>query len=226
MKNRIFFFSLFLLFLFAATGCGAPLSASSSTSTIENPTACPDLQGISQAPEGKYFFVEIWVKREATGWGFSGATDRARNYIFDPVSRVLDTNYYRNDFDFTPTTWGFIGDGDSSHGDAGWGRRSVLALIQTFPYKTDIQVFNGKVEGYSENKILIPVELLAVTAEGVLLIEIEGRCMVLAPNESWSRVVEADVANEVKNGHLIITSSVTNYGWLEEANIIFFGLYQ
>jgi hypothetical protein len=219
MKKRIFLFSLFLLVLSSATGCGAPVLSPTSTSTPESITVCPDFQGISQPPEGKYLFVQKWVKREATGWGFSWGLDRSHFYIFNPVLRILDTHTKIIYLDFKPTTWGLMGDGHSSQGDAGREYRSGVVLIQVFPYKTEIEVLTGKVEGNSASLTSIPVELLAVTAEGVLLIEIEGRCMVLAPNESWSRVVEADVANEAANGHLIITSSVTNYGWLDIPNI-------
>jgi hypothetical protein len=219
MKKRIFFFSLFLLALSSATGCGAPLSSSASISTVENIPACPDFRGVPQAPEGKYLFVQKWFKKEGTGWGFSWGPDRTHFYIFDPVLRILNTKTLREGFNFEPTTWGFMGDAHTTQGNTGWQGRSVLDLIQVFPYKTEIEVFTGKVEGRSEDLISIPVELLAVTAEGVLLVEIEDRCMVLAPNESWSRVVEADVVNEFLNGHLIITSLVTNYGWLDIDNI-------
>jgi hypothetical protein len=219
MKKPICFIYLSLLFLFGTSGCEASLSSSASTSTIENPTACPDLQGISQAPEGKYLFVQKWIKEEGTGRGFSWGPDRTHYYIFNPVSRILNTNCLKEKFKFEPTTWGFMGNVYSAYGNTGGQIRGVLDLIQAFPNKTEIEVFTGKVDGRLEDFISIPVELLAVTAEGVLLVEIEGRCMVLAPNESWSRVVEADVANEAANGHLIITSSVTNYGWIDIANI-------
>jgi hypothetical protein len=182
-------------------------------------SACAGFQGVTKPPEGKYLFVQKWVKREATGWGFSWGPDRIHYYIFDPVLRLLQTKTHIIYLDFKPTTWGLIGDGHSSQGDAGREYGSGVVLMQAFPYKTEIEVFTGKVEKSSESMTSIPVELLAVSADGVLLVEIDGRRMVLAPNESWSRVVEADVANEVSNGHLIITSSVINYGWIDISNI-------
>ena len=89
------------------------------------------------------------------------------------------------------------------------------------PYETDIPVFTGKVDEPSTRMISIPVVLLTISADGTLVVEIDSRMMILAPDESWSRVVEADVYTDIYNGHLRVTSSVTNYGWLDIATIKF-----
>jgi hypothetical protein len=63
------------------------------------------------------------------------------------------------------------------------------------------------------------VILQLVSVEGRLAAAIDGERVILAPGESWERVVEADVTVEGGQGHFRVTSSVTNHGWLERSQL-------
>jgi hypothetical protein len=181
---------------------------------------CAGFEGVSQPPEGKYLFVELWVKKEGTG----GTIDRPQ-YDFKPRTKVLRPYRSKEQFPFDVTDWGMVGKGENIEGGGSAGH---LTIISTLPFSTTIPVFTGNTITYLagqpneylvEEMIEFPVVFLAASADGALAVEINSRLVVLAAGENWSRVVEIDVLEDHTTRHYRIVSSLTNYGWLERSQI-------
>ena len=51
------------------------------------------------------------------------------------------------------------------------------------------------------------------------MFEINGELVTLPAGEKWSRTTEADIKADLYNGQLVITSSLTNYGWQDRARL-------
>jgi hypothetical protein len=82
-----------------------------------------------------------------------------------------------------------------------------------------VSIGTGATHSYGEQLRSAPVTLVAVAADGTLVADIDGERVVLAPGGRWSRLVTADLVNEQFDGRYLITSSVTNYGWHDRAQI-------
>lgn len=212
-----------LLFLFLTTisswlsACAGPTETGAAIEAF-----FADFDGVSQPPEGKYLFVETWVDYEGPG----GLIDRP-TYRFNPTSKILETGYRKDNFPMKEDDWGLIGEGQSIQVTGG-GIASHLIGINSLPITMTIQVFTGNTITYLagqpneylvEEMIEFPVIILFASAEGTLVVEIDGRPIVLAADERWSHVVETDVVRDGHKTHFRIESSLTNYGWLDRTLI-------
>ena len=66
---------------------------------------------------------------------------------------------------------------------------------------------------------MVTLRILSIADDGTISFEIDGQGITLAPGQSWTRTVETDFKNGQYNGHLILTSTLTNYGWQDRAKI-------
>jgi hypothetical protein len=169
---------------------------------------------MEEAPADRFLFVELWVTVEGTG-----ALPRLMidfpAYRFDAQARTLRSFGGERAFSLAPSAWGFVGQGASRRRDAGGGAASQLVPIPELPFTTTISIFTGKAQDGREELRQAPVVLQSVSPEGSVAGSIDGQRVILTPGESWSQVVEADVKTPTGRGHYRITSSVTNYGWLD-----------
>lgn len=176
------------------------------------------LEGISQPPDDKYLFVELWVETRGTGELPMVMIDFPR-YEYDLTTGTLEILTRGKDVSLTPQDWGFVGQGESRSGAAGGGTSSILTPIRTVPFGTTISVFTGEMGEYAEELRTVPVKILAVNADGHILTEIDNEQIMLGLGESWSNRVKANVKTEQFDGEIVVMSSVTNYGWNERSKI-------
>lgn len=204
-KPRLLFWhSVAILLLALAAAGGIALGADS------GPVAKP--------PPGQYLFVESWTAVSGTGKLPQLCIDFP-GYSFDTSSGMLAPFSGSALPPLLPSAWGFAGSGESRSGAAGCGAASDLRPIASLPYSTTVGVGTGTTSDYGEQLRSAPVELLAITADGQLTARIDGETVMLAPGQSWRKVVGADLKNDAFDGHYEITSSVTNYGWHDRASI-------
>ncbi len=179
-------------------------------------------QGTAPAPGGKYLFVEFWNKVDGTGKLPAMAIDFPA-YRFDAKTGSLKPFGPAKAFTLAPADLGFFGHGTSRSGAAGTGAVSDLATISNLPYSIEIALPTGSIKTTSdlpqEEWRQANLKLLAVSLDGTLTFEIDGEQVTLPAGEKWSRTTEADVNDDKYNGHLAITSALTNYGWQDRARL-------
>ena len=174
------------------------------------------------APGGKYLFVEFWNRVDGTGKLPAMAIDFPA-YHFDTRTGSLKPFGPAQPFTLAPADWGFFGHGTSRAGAAGTGAVSDLAAISNLPTSIEIALPTGSIKTTSdlpqEEWRQANLQLLAVSTDGTLTLEIDGEPVTLPAGEKWSRTTEADVNVDPYNGQLVITSSLTNYGWQDRARL-------
>ena len=200
----------YLLFSFALVGLAAAPATHGQPAV---PAASP-----ARPPQDMYLFVELWTHVNGTGSLPMLCIDFP-GYTFDSATGRLARFYEASLPPLLPSDWGFAGSGQSRAGAAGCGVASYLTAIARLPYTTTLAIGTGGTYDYGEQTRAAPVELLAVDAAGTLEARIDGELVTLAPGERWSKVVGADLRRGPFDGHYEITSSVTNYGWRERAEI-------
>jgi hypothetical protein len=186
------------------------------------PTPMADRQSTTQPPGGKYLFVEFWNKVDGTGTLPAMAIDFPF-YRFDPQAGSLKPFGPATAFTLTPADLGFFGHGTSRSGAAGTGAASGLDTISNLPYSVAIALPTGSIKTASgfpqEDWRQANLKLLAVSPDGTLTCEIDGERVTLPAGEKWSRTTKADVNAGQYNGRLVITSTLTNYGWQDRARL-------
>jgi hypothetical protein len=186
------------------------------------PTPMADRQSTTQPPGGKYLFVEFWNKVDGTGKLPALAIDFPF-YRFDPQAGSLKPFGPATAFTLAPADLGFFGHGTSRLGAAGTGAASGLDAISNLPYAIEIALPTGSIKTASdspqEDWRQAHLKLLAVSPDGTLRLEIDGKPVTLPAGEKWSRTTEADVNVDKYNGHLVVTSTLTNYGWQDRARL-------
>ncbi len=65
----------------------------------------------------------------------------------------------------------------------------------------------------------VTLTVLSVAEDGTISAGLDGQTLTLAPGQSWKQTVEKDIRFDQYNGHLILTSTLTNYGWQDRAKI-------
>lgn len=199
-------------------GCASPILSPTSPTRSATAPADSTVVAVEEAPADRFLFVELWMTVEG-----SGALPRLMidfpTYRFDARARTLRSFISDRPISLMPSAWGFVGHGTSRRGDAGGGAASQLVPIPELPFTTDIPIFTGKAQDGREEVRQAPVVLHSVDAQGRVAASIDGERVILAPGESWSQVVEADVTTATGRGHYRVTSSVTNYGWLDRSQV-------
>jgi hypothetical protein len=94
-----------------------------STKTPIVPTAI--LEIVTERPEGKFLFVEIWREIEGTGKVPGGPRIDRPTYSFDLQSKVLNIGSNKIETLINASDWGFAGEGTSILGTAGGGTASA-----------------------------------------------------------------------------------------------------
>jgi hypothetical protein len=171
----------------------------------------------AQAPEGTYLFVELWYLADGTGVLPMLCVDFP-GYRFDPATGRLEP-FFGELPPLLQSDLGFAGRGHQRTGSAGCGVGSALAAIPSLPYTTTLSIGTGETTDYGEVTRSVVVVLEAADETGALSALIDGEEVTLDPGARWSRLVEADLVNDKYNGHYLLTSSVTNYGWQSRALI-------
>jgi hypothetical protein len=181
-----------------------------------------DLQSTVPASGGKYLFVEFWNRVDGTGKLPALAIDFPA-YHFDAKTGSLMPFGPAQPFTLAQADLGFFGHGTSRSGAAGTGAVSDLATISNLPYSIEIALPTGSIKTTSdfpqEEWRQANLKLLAVSSDGTLTFEIAGEQVTLLAGAKWSRTTEADVTADPYNGQLVITSSLTNYGWQDRARL-------
>jgi hypothetical protein len=227
VKKSVFFLVcpclLFLVFGSAAcspnTDLTAPVSsiAGSKTPTTfsaDTPTATPQI--ILQRPEGKFLFVEVWRKIEGTGKVPGGPRIDRPTYSFDVQSKNLTLGHDKAESLLGPSDWGFLGEGTSMHGTAGGGTASAARVIEQLPVITNLVVPTGNVtESDAPEFKTLAVTLYSISVDGTIFLEVGGQSVVLKPDEAWTVTKEILYSSDQYSGVITITSSITNYGWLD-----------
>ena len=196
--------------LTVATGVPAPPTA----------TPAPPITAISRAPEGKYLFVEIW--NDAVG---SGNLPRQiiefPTYAFDAAKGSLSpTQFSRGRLSaLHQGDWGLLGTGSHRSGAAGSGSGSGLERLTALPFSTNIMLATGQASDSGETTRKAIVKLVGASSDGKVEAEIDGERVVLAPGARWQRKFSVELITVSHNGRYELTSTVTNYGWLEQARI-------
>ncbi len=175
--------------------------------------ACvPTVVAVSEPPEGKFLFVEIRV--ELVPYRFGRAISI---YSFDPVTNILETRYRKESFPLPSFDWGLTGLGEFS--SSGESARNFLHVINELPFTIDIPRYvldEGDIV-LEENNIRL--ELVEISEDGSLVIKIDTQYVVLPAGESWERKVATDVLSNGIMDKRQITTSITNYGWLDRTQI-------
>lgn len=187
-----------------------PTVFSTKESTV---TATP--QVITQRPEDKFLFVEVWLNVDGTGTVPGGALIDRPGYYFN--SETLELSYKRNNQEeiLSSSDFGFIGQGRSLNGTSGGGISSQIITIKDFPLSIDMVIATGNIneQGTSEY-ITTPILFLSALTDGTLIIEVDSQTINLYPNQPLVFTKEISFSSEKYNGKVITTSSINNYGWL------------
>jgi hypothetical protein len=200
----------------APTATSAPVwSTSAQTpSVIDRATGSAP---VTQPPPSKYLFVELWTEVDGSGTLPRGFVDFP-GYDFDPSTGALRPDRYRTvGFTLAPAAWGVIGRDLNRTWRVG-GTASSLSSLGALPQVVGLNIAAG-VKNENVNLAQVPVELLAVSDDGTLAIQVNGQTVALPPQHSWSETRSAELKTGEWDGHYSVTSRVTNYGWLDRSRI-------
>jgi hypothetical protein len=187
-----------------------------------SPTAISVQDGLDTTLGGKYLFIEYWNSISGTGTLPALAIDFP-DYRFDPTTGVLSSFNPNQSITLASTAMGFIGHGTSRSGDAGTGAVSSLDTINQLPFSIDIAQFTGAVNLQAapnmEETKPVGLIILSVAEDGTISIELDRQEITLAVGQSWKQTTETDMHEGQYNGHLVMTSTLTNFGWQDRAKI-------
>ena len=172
--------------------------------------------------KGKYLFIQYWNKVDGTGSLPALAIDFP-DYRFDPENGTLEAFNPSQAITLSPADWGFVGHGTSRSGDAGTGAVSSLETISQIPFSMDVGMFTGSFNLQAapnmEETRRLALRVISVGEDGTVAFELADQTFTLAPGQSWTQTTQADVNEGKYNGHLTLTSTLTNYGWQDRAKI-------
>ncbi len=204
--NKVLLCTIMLILGGMLQACGNKPPAVTLVPTV---AATPVIEAVLQPPEGKFFFVEFWVDYEGLFVLIDGPL-----YSFDPVTPILITHFQEDQF--PPGNWGIIGQG-MSMGNA----TNALTIASSLPYENHINIFTGHMGRSLRDMKEIPVNMLAISADGTLELEIDGQPFLLGVGEKWEQSVEIEEDVDGQPQRYRIASSITNYGWLDRSHIQF-----
>ena len=187
-----------------------------------SPTATSGQAGLDTSLSGKYLFIQYWNNVAGTGKLPALAIDFP-DYRFDPTTGTLSSFNPSQSIMLAQTSMGFIGQGTSRSGDAGTGAVSSLNTIEQIPYSIDVAMFTGafnlQAAPNMEETKAVALKILSIAEDGTITIELDQQVITLTPRQTWKQTTEADVNEGQYNGHLTMTSTLTNYGWQDRAKI-------
>jgi hypothetical protein len=195
-------------------------AVSTGDASVPTSTPAPPITPVTKAVEGKFLFVEIWY--EASGNG-----DLPRliidfpTYAFNPVLGTLSSTQFSRGRPIVLRSgdWGLLGTGSRRSGSAGGGTGSGLERLPALPFNTNITLATGAATDSGETTRKAVVRLQGATSDGKVEAVIDGERVVLAPGARWERKFAADLTTASHKGRYDLTSTVTNYGWIDQAKI-------
>jgi hypothetical protein len=204
------------------------LAVNQASAAVIQPGAAQDLAMQSPTPTAlsdqgdKYLFVQYWNHISGTGTLPALAIDFP-DYRFDPDTGSLSSFNPSQAITLPSGAWGFIGHGTNRSGDAGTGAVSSLDPINQIPYSTDVAMFTGSFNLQAapnmEETKAVTLKILKVAADGDISVELDGQIITLEPGQSWTQTIELEVNEGQYKGHLTLTSTLTNFGWQDQAKI-------
>ena len=91
--------------------------------------------------------------------------------------------------------------------------------MTALPFSTNVTLATGQASDSGETTRKAVVKLLGASSDGKVEAVIDGERVVLAPGARWQRKLLVELTTVSHNGRYDLTSTVTNYGWLEQAKI-------
>ncbi len=184
-------------------------------------TPSPTQDNTSINPDGKYLFIEFWNHETGTGNLPFSAIDFP-HYYFDSANGALKLNL-SDSIMLSPTDLGFIGQGTSLSEAAGMGAASGLTVIDHLPFSIEVYLYTRQVDQPAGSSMdatrEVTLTVLSAAEDGSILIDLDGQMITLVPGQDWKQTIQTDYMKGQYNGHLILTSTMTNYGWQDRAKI-------
>lgn len=183
-------------------------------------TPAPPIVAITKSLDGKYLFIEIWY--DAVG---SGNLPRQMiefpTYAFDSAKGILSPTQFSRGRPVAlhQGDWGVLGTGSRRSGSAGSGSGSGLERLTALPFSTNVALATGQATDSGEATRKAVVKLQGASSDGKVEAVIDGERVVLAPGARWQRRFSVELTTVSHIGRYDLTSTVTNYGWLEQAKI-------
>jgi len=183
-------------------------------------TPAPPITPITKTLDGKYLFIEILYEVVGSG-SLPRQTIEFPTYAFDAAKGILSATQYSRGRPVAlhPGDWGLLGTGSRRSGSAGSGSGSGLERLTALPFSTDVTLATGRATDSGEATRQAAVKLQGATSDGMVEAVIDGERVVLAPGARWQRKSFVELTTVTHAGRYDMTSSVTNYGWLEQAKI-------
>jgi hypothetical protein len=202
------------------TPAATPESITIGAPDLQTATPAPPITPVAKALEGKFLFIEIW-------YDASGSGDLPRQiidfptYVFDVEAGTLSATPYARGrpVPLHSGDWGLLGIGSRRSGSAGSGTGSGLERLPALPFSTNVTLATGVSNDNGELTRRAVVNLLGATNDGKVEAVIDGERVVLNPGARWLRKYYSELATVSHKGRYDLTSSVTNYGWIDQTKI-------
>jgi hypothetical protein len=198
----------------------SPLTVAAGEPAPSTSTPAPPITAINKTPDGKYLFLEIWYDAVGSG-NLPRQIIEFPTYAFDSAKGSLSpTQFSRGRLSaLHQGDWGLLGTGSRRSGSAGSGSGSGLERLTALPFSTNVTLATGQASDSGETTRKAIVKLVGASSDGKVEAEIDGERVVLAPGARWQRKALVELTTVSHNGRYDLTSTVTNYGWLEQAKI-------
>lgn len=183
-------------------------------------TPAPPITPVSKPLDGKYLFIEISYDAAGSG-NLPRQVIEFPTYAFDPAKGTLSPTQYSRGRPIAPRAgdWGLVGAGSRRSGAAGQGSGNGLERLSALPFNTNVTMASGQATDNGEATRKALVKLQGAASDGRVEAVIDGERVVLAPGAHWQRTFSIALKTATHDGHYDLTSTVTNYGWLDQTRI-------
>lgn len=169
---------------------------------------------ITQAPEGKFLFVELVSIHDGRGEMPFGLIDTPA-YYYRPEQDRLSTPMSLDEWGFKDSDLGFWGQKVIYQGARGSGVSSQLIPIVELPSSESVLVLNAQGTDLRSLFDQFEVLLVAVYEDGVVALSISGVQTLLPPGEVWEHRLGANIDTDIIIGFYETNTQIINHGWLD-----------